>query len=300
MIALVLAAGIFLGAGSRNVQAAVGKNVTSPGAACKDGNYIYYAYEMGGIRMGIMRLNPKTGAKKEIYSYKYKGKGSNGFYDLTVKGDYVYATWDQGYGSSPYNPYIYKIRKDGKGSKKLAVGNCPVVIGNYVYYVEYQKTQEEWWKKTGYISRMKLDGSGKKKVLYVGNQLDRLYTDGSRLLYDKYNSPCLYTSSGETVYTSNLNIVKDMGTDTVVTTVGNYQYYYYKVGYKKTAIYRKNVKTGKTARVANFPAGISSFRVVGDYLMVRASIQDGKYYSIYCISADGKKKNRLVSWRPAE
>lgn len=46
-----------------NVSAAAG-TVTSPGTACKVGKYIYYAYEMSGVRMGIMRYDTKTGKKK--------------------------------------------------------------------------------------------------------------------------------------------------------------------------------------------------------------------------------------------
>lgn len=34
--------------------------------------------------------------------------------------------------------------------------------------------------------------------------------------------------------------------------------------------------------------------------MIKTSIKNGKYLSIYCVSADGKKKSRLAYWRPAE
>lgn len=286
---LIVSISIGLGGKNHNVQAAENTTLTSPGASCKDGNYIYYAYERSGIRMGIMRLNPKNGSKKQIFSYKYKGKPTNGFEDLTVKGSYIYATWDMGYGSSPYQPYIYKIRKDGKGSKRLTIGSCPVIAGGYIYYIEHQKSKYEYWGKTGYICRMNLDGSGKKRLKYVGRNLARLFTVGNEIRYS-------------TSYTVNENFLGDLNanSDTGKVTVNGCEYYFVKSGYKKTAIYRKNLKTGKKNRVAYFPAGIQNYRVTGNYLMIKTFIKNGKYFSIYCVSADGKKKHKLASWRPAE
>lgn len=53
------------------------------GTSCtvSDGKNLYYAFEMMGVRMGIMKYNTKTGKKSEVYSYKIgkNKKGSNGF-----------------------------------------------------------------------------------------------------------------------------------------------------------------------------------------------------------------------------
>lgn len=42
------------------------------GTSCtvSDGKNLYYAFEMMGVRMGIMKYNTKTGKKSEVYSYK--------------------------------------------------------------------------------------------------------------------------------------------------------------------------------------------------------------------------------------
>ncbi len=43
--------------------------MNAPDEAVRDGKYICYAYEMHGIRMGIMRYDTKRKAKKQIVSY---------------------------------------------------------------------------------------------------------------------------------------------------------------------------------------------------------------------------------------
>lgn len=57
------------------------------GTSCtvSDGKNLYYAFEMMGVRMGIMKYNTKTGKKSEVYSYKIgkNKKGSNGFSQLS-------------------------------------------------------------------------------------------------------------------------------------------------------------------------------------------------------------------------
>ena len=65
------------------------------GTSCtvSDGKNLYYAFEMMGVRMGIMKYNTKTGKKSEVYSYKIgkNKKGSNGFSQLSVDKKYIYA-----------------------------------------------------------------------------------------------------------------------------------------------------------------------------------------------------------------
>ena len=42
------------------------------GTSCtvSDGKNLYYAFEMMGVRMGIMKYNTKTGKKSEVYFFK--------------------------------------------------------------------------------------------------------------------------------------------------------------------------------------------------------------------------------------
>lgn len=54
------------------------------GYGCQVGKYVYYAFEMDGVRMGIRRYNTKTKKSKEIFSYKINGEESNGFYVIDL------------------------------------------------------------------------------------------------------------------------------------------------------------------------------------------------------------------------
>ena len=107
------------------------------GTSCtvSDGKNLYYAFEMMGVRMGIMKYNTKTGKKSEVYSYKIgkNKKGSNGFSQLSVDKKYIYATWDRYYGTDATKEYIYRIAKDGKSAKKLAIGRDPQLVDARFY-----------------------------------------------------------------------------------------------------------------------------------------------------------------------
>lgn len=107
------------------------------GTSCtvSDGKNLYYAFEMMGVRMGIMKYNTKTGKKSEVYSYKIgkNKKGSNGFSQLSVDKKYIYATWDRYYGTDATKEYVYRIAKDGKSAKKLALGRDPQLVDGRIY-----------------------------------------------------------------------------------------------------------------------------------------------------------------------
>lgn len=249
------------------------------GYAFKNGRYIYYAFEMDGVRTDIMQLDTKTKKKKTIVSYKYNGEGTNGFYNLTVKGNYIYATWDLALGTEYTQNYIYRFSKDGKTKKRLACGVNPVIIKNRIYYEKCTLEKTEYFtytKSTGKIYSMKSDGTDKK---YVGK------TNMLKLKQRvwKYN----YTDS------------------TPPLTVGNYKYY---VGKDKKTIYRYNKKTKKTNKVITYPDLVVSFMVQGDYLITKGckGKQYGDYYSefdqfiTYCVTADGKTKIKLKSWAAGE
>ncbi len=52
--------------------------------------------------------------------------------EISEKGNYLYCTVNKYGGSDGRNKYIYKIAKNGKSSKKLANGFCPIIIDNYI------------------------------------------------------------------------------------------------------------------------------------------------------------------------
>ena len=136
------------------------------GTSCtvSDGKNLYYAFEMMGVRMGIMKYNTKTGKKSEVYSYKIgkNKKGSNGFSQLSVDKKYIYATWDRYYGTDATKEYVYRIAKDGKSAKKLALGRDPQLIDGRIYYLALKSKSEDgmnYSEDTGTVMSMKTDGT---------------------------------------------------------------------------------------------------------------------------------------------
>ena len=116
--------------------------VQIPDGACRKGNDIYYSYSGSGLRMDLMKINTKTHKKKMIVSNKYKGRTTNGFFDLNIKGNNIYATYNIVDGSDGFNCYICKINVKKKTKKLLTKGHHPIVIGNKIYFVKtkYNKT----------------------------------------------------------------------------------------------------------------------------------------------------------------
>lgn len=270
LIALVLAICCVLnGIPSISANAAT-KKVTGveTGFAYKSGRYIYYAFEMEGTRTNIMRLDTKTKKKKSIISYMYKGNPTNGFDNLTIKGNYIYACWDLFYGTDSSDPYIYRFSKDGKSKKRLAAGSNPVIIKNRIYY-------QKWNTKnyTSALYSMKLNGTDKKKV----GALKNLKLKPRVFNYD---------------YAQNHSSL----------TVGNYKYY---IGNNQKTIYRYNKKTKKTNKVITYPTSVDTFMVQGDYVISKGYKGSWDNYSTcrrvtYCVKSNGKNKIHLKSWAPGE
>lgn len=295
---------LFMAPGA-NVQAAR-KVVTNPGTACKSGKYIYYAYEMSGVRMGIMRCDPSTGKKKKLTGYTYKGKGTNGFYSISVNGNYIYAVWDQALGTAGAEDYIYRISKNGKSRKKLGRGTQPVLAGDYIYYIETVKGDYEFQQRTGYICRMKKNGSKKERVAY-NKEASKLYSDGKQVYYSTYRSSyVLYDLKGNIYQKSTMDVAEDQnGYDTAASTISSYYYYTTKnAAGRATQLYRQKTKGGKKNLIAKFDSGIVSWRVCGSYVMIKCKTgsyeKNNERLNVYCVSANGKKKKKLASWKPAE
>lgn len=100
-------------------KAHAANKVQIPDGACRKGNDIYYSYSGSGLRMDLMKINTKTHKKKMIVSNKYKGRTTNGFFDLNIKGNNIYATYNIVDGSDGFNCYICKINR-----KKEKQKNC--------------------------------------------------------------------------------------------------------------------------------------------------------------------------------
>lgn len=247
------------------------KKISETGLGCQKGRYLYYAFEMGGVRMGIMRYDVKTRKSKEIFSYLYKGKDTNGFYNISVKGKYIYAVWDQAYGTAGSRNYIYRIAKDGSSSKRLAIGIDPVIRGNRIYYQKCKLENvsgETFTSGTEKYYSMKLNGKDKKKVKEP---------DYKKVAWNAYD------------------------TEETTDTIRGYRYYV-----KNNTLYRQNVKSGKSFKLMSCSHGLDEFYVCGDYILVRGTVKSkdksGQGYksAAYIIKTTGKDKKMLANWIPAE
>ena len=284
----------------QKLNAAV-ESMTSPGVACESGRYIYYAYEMSGIRMNLMRYDTKTGKKKTIVKYKKHGRRTNGFSDISIKGKYIYATWDCFYGSGGSANYIYRFNKNTGTAKKLATGSCPIIAGNYIYYIQEgtKKSYGKETKVTGKIYRMKLDGSAKKKVATVSKKIERLYKQGKKIFYSTWDSEedVLYTIKNKETSKWDYPMHEDIKSDTYMEAcIGNMVY---SIGNSGKTLYRENVISDRSNNIITMSNGIESFRVCGKYLLVKGYNASYRYV-VYCCSVDGKEKVKLASWMPGE
>lgn len=290
------------------------------GTSCtvSDGKNLYYAFEMMGVRMGIMKYNTKTGKKSEVYSYKIgkNKKGSNGFSQLSVDKKYIYATWDRYYGTDATKEYIYRIAKDGKSAKKLALGRDPQLVDGRIYYLALKSKSEDgmnYSEDTGTVMSMKTDGTDKKKVAQIVNSGDAyrysLFQSEGKIYYTKENENKTFYDLEGNSYQREAFAVKDENYLSVsLEAVNDGTYTYRTTGkdrYMQTKLYRTDNRTGKKNLVASFKLGIEKYSVCGNYVFVEANVpykgaDVTEKFAVYCYKADGSSKVKLASWFPAE
>lgn len=235
------------------------------GRAFLSGRYLYYAVDM--VDYSIMRCDTKTGKKVKIIGTKYKGKDTNGFYEICVKGNYIYALWDQNLGSDAGLPYIYRISKDGKKTKKLAMGKNFIIKNNRIYYTKCKKWIDEYGnvgtKSLGNAS-MKLDGSGKKSEKNISM---------------KRNTKVLWQTTEKAVESA-------------------YTYYLDngKNEFSPTQLIRENTKTGKKTVIykTSGQQTIGWAEIRGNSVIISVNVPSGKY-KVYYMKMNGKNKILLKS-----
>ena len=130
--------------------------------ADQQGKFVYYSIPT----KGLYKINTKTYKKTFVKSCKVKGKMTNGFRYINVKGKYIYAVWEKFQGSSGLSgtkPCICRITKKGK-VKVIGRGYKPVVKGKYIYYRGCKRFDDYAWQISGKKMRMRLNGTSKKQI----------------------------------------------------------------------------------------------------------------------------------------
>ena len=289
----------------------------NPGSTVSDGKYIYYSYQGDGKRMDIIRLDPKTLKSKSIA--KHTG---NGFTNLSIKGNYIYAVLDKanGYGVGNEEPYICRVSKDGKKKEILVPGESPVIAGNKIYFysgkiVKFKNELEEEsdlndFESDGYISSMNLDGKNVKKIVQIStksNKWRKLFKSGDKVYYENdKNQIC--DLNGKVI--KNIKIINTG--EMHFWGFGSHDTYDVKTKLK----YHKIDKFGEDKlQVGTYKAGkwkyktlakvymLQNISVFDDYMMVKvleSATPEQQLCKIYLLDKNGKKLKELHSWAPAE
>lgn len=300
------------------VKSIDGKIVLETGkSAVTDGKYIYYAYQGDGTRMDIIRLNPKTLKSKSIV--KHTG---NGFKDLAINGDYIYAVYDKanGYGIGNEIPYIYRFSKDGRKKEKLAEGKGLIVTDDKLYYFSgkiVNANDESMpdlldFESDGYISSMDFDGGNREKLVEINPEAKvwfKLFKSGNKIYYmDDNNNKTIKDLEGNKVKLK----------DTVNAGEFNFNGLFTDCFYdlKTDKKYRKiNAYNGSKLQAGTYTSGkwkyktlgkysyISSLEVFDRYMMIKAIVNEtpeSDFYKVFLLSKKGKKLKELQKWIPMD
>lgn len=308
--------------------------VPGDGILSKDG-YIYCAHEMGGLRMGITRVNPKTGRKKVIFNGNKKHPRSNGYYYIQEKGKYLYFGWDRYYGTDANDMHICRVRKDGSGFKVLDSGTAPVVKGNKIYYVSQKAIphyNEGYTEVKVYgIKKMDLNGSHKKMIKESSKAMLYGLWNGKVLYYNidsNYSDDfTLHTLDGKTSHKHNwffknnyltgiydLNMekpsashIKNAGT---LSAVGKTYYSYGSSDYIRYGLKFKPADgtSYKSRSIGSRYNQVRYATICGKYILAvkgtgypkDGGINDKTRDHMYLYTADLKKISTVVTWKPAE
>lgn len=143
-----------------------------------DGKYLYYCPDWA---FGLIKRNLKTG--KEVVISKMSGVRY-----LSIHGNNIYFSYSKS-SSITSEPYIFKMDKNGKNLKRLSLGESPIIIGKYIYYVG-GKLINAPNRGINFLSngiyRMSLSGNDKKKI--VSKDTYKIGKWGNKIYYAKFTS----------------------------------------------------------------------------------------------------------------
>lgn len=264
--------------------------------------------------MNLMKINKKTNKVTKIVSYKNKGKDTNAFENLNVKGNAIYAAYDLVCGTGASDSYICRIDSKKKTKKLLTKGRNPVVIGKKIYFIKTAYNKEYDSDKDMGIYVMNLSGKKIKKVCKMPvSGLYELGTDGKNFVYSYYNKKGKLSLRYMTKKGKKLDAYKKTESSfcspsyNLRSTVGNKQYYI-----AGNRVMREDKTTHETTVLVDFGAGISSyvdnFQVFHDVILVRGVKEEyipaykemaGKGY-IYMIHLNDLSKVLLKKYNSGE
>jgi hypothetical protein len=299
--------GLSIGGSSTQVNAA--ESVTdetsvvqiyTPDRAVRSGKYVYYALGNDGSG-SLVKYNIKTKKSKTLYK-KYGCKS------LSVNGSYIYCCVDKYSGSDNSNYYIYRISKDGKKVKQLDKGYDPVVIGKYIYYVKTKNEKNSEYDTSIGIYRMKLDGSGKKKIWSAGE----IYGIEGKTEDGKIVIAAIITGTKVSYNLLDPNTGADSSFDwysglTKVTTASTYfntqiscngdKIWY---SYSGNTVYSQSVGSASSKKAASFSKGsIKKLIDLNGYFFVVTQNSNASKAYVYISKKNGSDKKLIYSFQMA-
>lgn len=313
IIAAFIAVLLFLARTSVPVHAASGI-VAAPGRFTKSGHIIYYELPEpdNSGNACIYKYNLKTGKSKKIYSSKDGGYGN-----ISIKGKYLYVEKSENHIDADDDTYfrIYRINKNGKKAKFLDYGRSPVIIGSWIYYFREIPARwedgEPYTYYSGFIYKMKLNGSSKKKVCKTKTKYASvLFKVGSSIVYSKveYPSSKMYSIKGKvkSYYGKinrpvncfrELNSYPSYSDETIKVRSGVYRYYACRDGSESAArsLYREKIKGGNRKCIYTDYSGFEVwwFEVRNGYIMLYC--QGNGKTKLVLMKADGSWTRTLYS-----
>lgn len=117
----------------------------------QDGDYMYYC-----VYESIYKVNVHTKEKSLVY----KSDKLYWYYNLDVKDGWIYGAAKTVDGTCEDNPYIFRVRTNGKDAELFTKGINPIIYKGSIYYqkLDFSNEDEPYYIKSLGIYKMSLDG----------------------------------------------------------------------------------------------------------------------------------------------
>lgn len=267
--------------------------------SCSDGTYLFIAGQDG-----IYKTNIKTHKTEKIVSVNQ----SNGIYCISKRGDYIYYVWDKAYGSDELDAYIYRVKKDGTNKKELLKGNGTYIVGDIMYYYDYDNNQEcklnlntleSQAVEVGKAILTVSSSSVYRKNDYVTQEPYYKVTDiivsGYDAIYDNYfyyvgntGKDSYYIYRQKSTGKDKSKVVDKMSS-TAFSIYDGYLYYI-----NNNNLYRINLKTQKTSAVCKIEKNVSNISVYKNCIYYSVWVENTLKIEEYIMNLDGTMKKKIA------